>query len=166
MSLDNIQLSPFLMQELYKNSLIDGDNSQPGTKSLKTDETLFLGKNQKNILVIVDEEELLYLSDENLNFLIGILGACKLSLSDIALLNFGKSRDINYKTLQEKFKPGIILFFGVDPAILEFPLQFPHYQLQSYNKQTYLSAPALDVLAADKQQKQQLWASLKKLFSI
>ena len=106
------------------------------------------------------------LSDENLNFLIGILGACKLSLSDIALLNFGKSRDINYKTLQERFRPGIILFFGVDPAILEFPLQFPHYQLQSYNKQTYLSAPALDVLAADKQQKQQLWASLKKLFSI
>ena len=166
MSLDNIQLSPFLIHELYKISLIEGDNSQSGTKSLKTDEPLFLGKNQKKILVIVNEENVLYLPDENLNFLIGILSACKLSLSDIALINFSKNRDMNYKTIQEKFKPVIILFFGVEPALLEFPLQFPYYQLQSYNKQTYLSAPALNLLAADIQEKKQLWGCLQKLFSI
>ena len=166
MSLDTIQLSPFLIHELYKNSLIEGDNSQSGTKSLQTDEPLFLGKNQKKILVIVNEENVLYLPDENLNFLIGILSACKLSLSDIALINFSKNRDMNYKTIQEKFKPVIILFFGVEPALLEFPLQFPYYQLQSYNKQTYLSAPALNLLAADIQEKKQLWGCLQKLFSI
>ena len=166
MSLDNIHLSPFLIQELYKNSLIEGDNNQSGTKSLKTDGPLFLGKNQKNILVIVNEENVLYLPDENLNFLIGILSACKLSFSDIALINFSKNRDMNYKTLQEEFRPGIILFFGVEPSLLEFPLQFPYYQLQSYNKQTYLSAPALNLLAADTQEKKQLWSCLQKLFSI
>jgi len=166
MSLDNIQLSPFLLQELYKNALVDIDFRQPGAKSLKPDMLLFLGKNQKNISVIVNEENVLYLPDESLSFLIGILDACKLSLSDIALINFGKNKDINYKILQEKFKPGIILFFGVEPALLEFPLQFPHYQLQSYAHQTYLSAPSLGLLATDKQQKQQLWTSLKKLFSI
>ena len=166
MSLDNIQLSPFLIQELYKNSLIDTDYGQLSTESLKTDMPLFLGKNEKNILVIVQEENVLYLPDESLNFLIGILNACKLSLSDIALLNFAKNQDLNYKTVQEKFRPGIILFFGVEPASLEFPLQFPHYQLQSYNKQTYLSAPALNLLAADVSEKKQLWTCLQKLFSI
>ena len=166
MSLDNIQLPPFLIQELYKNSLIEADNKQLKTKSLKTDELLFLGKNQKNILVIVDEENAVYLPDETLNFLIGILGACKLSLSDTALVNFHRNNSINYKILQSTFKPHVILFFGVEPAVLEFPLQFPHYQLQAYNKQTYLSAPSLDILAADKQEKLQLWTCLKKLFSI
>jgi len=166
MSLDNIQLPPFLIQELYGNSLIDEHNKQSKTKSLNTADPVFLGKNQKNILVIVQEENAVYLPDETLNFLIGILGACKLSLSDTALINFSRNNGINYKILQEKFKPGIILFFGIEPSMLEFPLQFPHYQLQSYNKQTYLSAPALELLAADKQEKLQLWACLKKLFSI
>ena len=166
MSLDNIQLSPFLIQELYKNSLIDGDNSQPGTKSLKTNELLFLGKNQKKILLIVNEENAVYLPDETLNFLIGILGACKLSLSDTALINFNSNKNINYKLLQDTFNPEIIVFFGIEPGMLEFPLQFPYYQLQAYNKQTYLNAPSLDKLAADIQEKKHLWTSLKKLFSI
>ncbi len=166
MSLDNIQLPPFLIQELYRNSLIEEQNNQPKTNSLKTDEVLFLGKNQKNILVIVAEENAVYLPDETLNFLIGILGACKLSLSDTALINFNRNPGIDYKTLQEKFKPGIILFFGIEPAALEFPLQFPHYQLQAYNKQTYLSAPSLYQLSVDITEKKKLWSSLKTLFSI
>ena len=166
MSLDNIQLPPFLIQELYKNSLIDGDNDQIKTKSLKTDKSLFLGKNQKNILILVNEENAAYLPDENLNFLIGILEACKLSLSDTALVNFNRNKNLNYKILQEEFKPGIILFFGIEPGELEFPLQFPHYQLQSYNNQTYLSAPSLNELSAEIAEKKKLWAALKTLFSI
>jgi len=142
------------------------DNSQLITESLKTDEPAFLGRNEKNILIIVNEENAVYLADEHLQFLIGILEACKLSLSDTALVNFNKNRGLSYKALQEKFKPGIILFFGVEPASLEFPLQFPHYQLQPYNKQTYLSGPDLGTLGADIQQKKLLWACLKNLFSI
>jgi len=166
MSLDNIQLPPFLIGELYKNTLVDTANQQLKPGILKEAELPFLGKNQKNILMIVSEENVVYLPDNDLNFLIDILKACKLSLSDTALVNAHNNKEINYKTLLEKFKPETILFFGIEPAALEFPLQFPHYQLQQYNNQTYLSAPALHELSADKQKKMQLWASLKKLFSI
>jgi len=166
MSLDNIQLTPFLIQELYKNSLIDVDNSQLKTESLKTDEPAFLGRNEKNILIIVNDENAVYLPDEHLQFLIRLLDACKLSLSDTALININRNSSLNYQILQEKFRPEMILFFGVEPAKLDFPLQFPHYQLQSYNKQTYLSSPSLEILAADIQQKKLLWGCLKKLFSI
>jgi len=166
MSLDNIQLPAFLIGELYKNSLIDTGNGQLNAGSLKEADLLFLGKNQKNILLIVHEENAVYLPDEDLNFLIDILNACKLSLSDTALINVFKNKGINYKTLLEKFDPEIIIFFGIEPAALEFPLQFPYYQLQQYNNQTYLNSPSLSKLAADKKLKLQLWASLKKLFSI
>ncbi len=166
MSLDNIQLPPFLIQELYKDSLVALDAEQVKAKSAGKNELLFLGKNQKNILLIVNEADAMYLPDADLNFLIDILGACKLTLSDTALINYNKNSGINYTNLMEKFKPEIILFFGIEPTLLDFPLQFPHYQVQSYNKQQYLSAPALHELAADKQKKLQLWACLKKLFSI
>jgi DNA polymerase III psi subunit len=166
MSLDNIQLPPFLVGELYKNHLVDIDNQQVKAGSLKAGELLFLGKNQKNILLVVHEENAVYLPDDDLNFLVDILSACKLSLSDTALINFCKNKDINYKILLEEFKPVIILFFGIEPSKLEFPLQFPHYQLQQYNNQTYLSAPSLNELAADISKKKQLWICLRKLFSI
>ena len=166
MSLDNIQLPAFLVRELYKNSLVDVDNQQLIPKSLKAGDLPFLGKNEKNILVIVQEENAVYLPDDDLNFLIDILIACKLSLSDTALINVFGNKEVNYRSLLEKFKPGIILFFDIEPAKLEFPLQFPHYQLQQYNNQTYLSAPSLKELAADINKKKQLWSCLRKLFSV
>jgi len=166
MSLDNIQLPPSLLAELYKNSLVDTDNEQSKPEILESADLQFLGKNQKNILLIANEENAVYLPDDDLNFLVDILNACRLSLSDTALINVFKNKSADYKTLQARFTPTIILFFGVEPAKLGFPLQFPHYQLQQYNNQTYLSAPSLSDLAADKQKKMQLWACLKKLFSI
>ncbi|MEP7166023.1 MAG: hypothetical protein ABI741_15075 [Ferruginibacter sp.] len=166
MSLDNIQLPPFLVRELYKNSLVEIDEQQLIPASLEGNNVIFLGKNQKNILLIVAEENAVYLPDEDLNFLVEILGACKLSLSDTALINVLKNKEVNYRSLLEKFNPRVILFFGIEPVKLEFPLQFPHYQIQEYNKQTYLSVPSLNELAADIDKKKQLWACLRKLFSI
>ena len=166
MSLDNIQLPPFLIGELYKNSLVDADNQQLKAGLLEENNLPFLGKNQKNILLIVQEENAVYLPDKDLSFLVEILSACKLSLSDTALINVFKNKEANYTSLLEKFKPVIIIFFGIEPAKLEFPLKFPHYRLQQYNNQTYLSAPTLNELSADINKKKQIWASLQKIFPI
>jgi hypothetical protein len=145
---------------------VDLESNQLKTKSLKADGLLYLGNNTKHILVIVDDENAAYLPDEDLQFLIGILTACKLSMSDTALINFNKNPTINYKMLMKQFKPEKVICLGIDLAALEFPLQFPHYQVQQYNQQSYLAAPSLKKLASDKQEKLQLWNCLKKLFSI
>lgn len=166
MSLDKIQMPPFLLEELYKNALISEDNKTLNINILKEDKNFFLGKNLRKILLIVNEEKVDHISDENLPFLIGILDACKLALPDVALLNIWSNEKIKYHQLQDKFKPEVILFFGVEPEKLGFPLQFPHYQVQAYNNQKYLCAPSLTTLAENKPQKQLLWASLKKLFSL
>jgi hypothetical protein len=166
MSLDNFQMPPFLAGELYKDSLVDLDSTQAITKSLTDTIPVFLGNNRKNILVIVNDKNYKYLADDDLNFLVDILTACKLSLDEIALLNFNKNPGINYKLLLKHFNPAIILCLGVELVNLEFPLQFPNYQVQQYNNQTYLSAPSLQQLAADKKEKMQLWNCLKKIFSL
>jgi hypothetical protein len=87
-------------------------------------------------------------------------------MADVALLNCHKNPAISYTGISEQLASGKIILFGVDPAELELPLQFPHYQVQQFNNQVYLSSPALKVLADDKAEKMKLWTSLKQVFSL
>lgn len=166
MSLDNIQLPPVLMQDLYKKSLIDLDSRQKKTAEPATGNWPFLGKNERSIVLIVNEKDTAFLSENDLSFLMGVLSACKLSMADVALLNLFKVPGMNYEGLMKQFSPSKVIFFGVEPTDVDFPLQFPQYKLQNYNNQTYLCAPALSVLAAQKEQKILLWGCLKTMFSI
>ncbi|MBC7534913.1 MAG: hypothetical protein H7258_04390 [Ferruginibacter sp.] len=166
MSLDNFQLPAFLTAELYNDSLVVLDTNELTNKSLNENSLVFLGNNKKNILIIVNDENTVYLPDDSLTFLMDILTACKLTLSDTALINFNKNPGINYKSLVQHFQPEFVICLGIELSALAFPLEFPYYQVQQYNNQSYLSAPSLKILAADKQEKLQLWGCLKKLFSI
>ncbi len=166
MSLDNFQLPSILLPELYKNSLVALESNQLTTKSLKEEQAAFLGKNLQHILVLVNHENVPYLPDEDMNFLAGIIGACKLTIADIALVNMARNEPLGYQELIHQFKPTVILCFGIGLEEAGFPLSFPYYQLQQYNKQTYLAAPPLATLATDVAEKRQLWACLKTLFSV
>lgn len=165
MSLDNIQLSPLLVEKLYRKALVDLNTVKAASQKQSGLSFNSLGNNEKNILIVVNEPAAVYLQDADLNLLVGILTACKLSMADIALINFHKNDHAGYTNLNESFNPSTILLFGVDPMQLEFPLNFPHFQLQAYNGQHYLCSPALSALAADVSLKKQLWLSLQKHFT-
>jgi hypothetical protein len=164
MSLDNFHLTPFLVQHLYKKTLVDLDPLKPLPVATANSHFPFLGKNEKNILIVVDEKDTAFLPDDDLQLLVSILLACKLSLADIALINFDKNQQMVFETLMQDFTPSFVLLFGISPKSLSFPLHFPNYQLQQYNHQTYLSAPALKVLATEIVQKKELWSCLQKYF--
>ena len=166
MSLDNIQLPAIVLQDLFANVLVDlkTENAQPD--SVTPESLSFLGENKKKISIIVDHAEVIYLPDDELNFLLGILSACKLSMADVALLNCSKNPPVAYKDISEQLSAEKVLLFGIEPSRLELPLQFPHYQIQNYNNQVYLSSPALKVLADNKEEKIKLWGCLKQVFTI
>lgn len=157
MSLDNIQLTPMVLEGLFSKSLYD--LKPAGIVS-------FLGENRRKIAVLVRATAAMYLPEDELNFLAGILTACKLSMADIALINVEKNTGLSYTLMTDQVKAETVLLFGVDLAELSLPLQFPHYQLQHFNNQVYLSSVPLQVLQADKQEKMKLWNSLKKVFSL
>jgi hypothetical protein len=186
MSLDDIKLSPFLVKKLYENSLIDDDISSVSVsnKEVAKDEKedtpdkttvtkkgnfggiKYLGKNTKNILILIDEKEHAFLGDDELSFLMNILNACTVSMQDVALVNASNSDDVVYENLNAQFEPSIVLFLGTEPQLLNFPVQIPQYKIQVYNNQQYLCAPALQKLSSDKEEKKKLWLVLKILFGI
>ncbi len=166
MSLDNIQLPAIVLQDLFKNSLIDLNDSKASAQVAEVTAFAYLGKNEKRIAIIVNDINTIYLPDEELNFLMGILSACKLSMADVALVNISKVVSINYTEIEEQLDAEKVLLFGVMPAQLQLPLQFPNYQIQKYNNQVYVAAPVLKVLQGDKEEKTKLWNCLKQVFAI
>ena len=102
MSLDNIQLTPILWQNLYKHALIQEKKIQASDPIANANTIPFLGNNKKMITLLVHDEEAIYLSDASLKFLLGILSACKLSMDDIALVNLSKNNGITHDLI-----PGI-----------------------------------------------------------
>lgn len=163
MSLDNIQLTPSLLRQLYGKCLYEFNTA---ATQATAGEALInsLGYNEKNILIVVDEPNAVHVQEADLKLLTGILTACKLSLADVALVNKHKNENASFSSLNNSFTPRVILLFGIAPPALGFPLHFPHFQLQQYNGQQYISSPSLQALALDKGLKKQLWDILQKLF--
>lgn len=181
MSLDDIKLSPFLVKKMYEKTLVissfANDEKAQIVKNIDSEKSIaahtneeysikYLGKNNRNILIVVDEKDHKFLGDDELSFLMNILSACNVTMADAALVNSYGNDNIVYEKLIKTFTPSFILFIGTEPQALGFPVQIPMYQVQAYNKQQYLCTPSLQKLSADKEEKKQLWVALKKIFSI
>jgi len=166
MSLDKIQLPDTVLQSLYNRSLYDLTTGNDAADTSAMANISFLGDNLKKIAIIVKSDEAIYLPDDDLNFLLGIITACKLSMADVALINVEKNAGLSYTLITNQIKAEKIFLFGLQPQALGLPLQFPHYQLQQFNNQVYLSSVSLAVLQHDKAEKMKLWNCLKKIFSI
>ncbi len=164
MSLDNIQIPTSVIQDLFKDSLIDLNTEQTKLGNEPSKEASFLGQNNKGILLLVHSPNAAYLPDELLNFLLGILSACKLSMADVALINTAQPKKLDYQELTEKFQAEKIFLFGLPSSSIGLPLDFPTYQVQTYNHQVYLRAATLEELENNKEEKTKLWNCLKKIF--
>lgn len=161
MSLNIINLEPYLVASLYEHTLVEEVeiDSSPLYK--------FLGKNRKQILVIVRKNDVAFADDKELQFLSSVLAACKLSLEDIAIINESNlPPGTSYLSLLQFFNSRYILMFDVTPQTIDLPFNFPHFQLQQFDQHTYLSAPALKEIEIEKALKARLWNSLKTLFNI
>jgi hypothetical protein len=161
MELNNIQLTPQMLADLYPNVLV----ASTTTSVPEEDRINFLGDNNKNILVLVNEPSAKYLPEKQLNFLVSVLTACQLSLADTAIINTaGKKTD--YESITEKLRSKVVLLFDVPPVAIRLPMDFPFFQVQKFREQTYVYSPSLAEVEKDVQMKKQLWGALKKAFGI
>ena len=163
MSLDNIQLSKKERRILFtKNLVSDVQSTVPDTvtKEIRINS---LGGNQKNILFIIKESQNKFLPDNEMDLLSNLIMACKLSMADIALVNYFNT-SFNYHQLTENFQSKKILMFGIHTSDLELPFSIPFFQIQQFQQQSYLTSPPLTNFLNNKDLKKQLWVCLQKLF--
>lgn len=163
MSLDNIQLSDQSCSILFSHNLIEDSASNVATEFQNKIEINSLGENQKNVLFLVNNPDSKFLPDDEMELLTNLISACKLSMADIALVNFNSNK-YNYAQFNEGFKPKKILIFGITASELELPFDIPHFQVQPFQQQSYLLAPLLKAFLDNKTLKKELWLCLQKLF--
>lgn len=179
MDINHIELPAALVADLYASTLTDTGHKPTATTPAmppaetgpaRTDkpETAWksLGNNQKNILVVVNNAGIAFLPDHELSFLTGVLGACKLSLDDAAIVNFSNHAGMDYREMITHFKSRIVLLFDLEPAVFGLPMNFPVYQIQPFAGNSFLYAPSLKELENDRVEKSKLWVCLKRLFNL
>ena len=129
----------------------------------------FLGKNQQHVTIIVRFPGEAFLPENHLQLLTKMLGACKLNLGDVAIVN-DATQAVDMNRLKEQLYPKQVLLFGVAPDETGLPLSFPMFKDQEYAGSTYLHTPSLDELNKETEEgkilKRKLWESLKKIFGV
>ncbi|MFT4093368.1 MAG: hypothetical protein QM640_06990 [Niabella sp.] len=170
MSLNEINLPPQLVAQLFSRVLISNNTPLQQTKKQPDDEPAadwkFLGNNQQQILIVVEYTGVPNLPDEQLDFLTQLLKACRLSLNDVAIINLNNYINKDAAAIIEHLKINTLLLFGFSTKYFGLPFDIPQYQVQKFNNYTILHAPALHDLQNDKPSKAKLWASLKNIFNV
>jgi len=156
MDINKIELPPYVIASLYRNSLVEPIGNLPEKPA---------GKN-KQLLVLVNHPAHQLLPDHELLFLEGILKACKLTTDDCNLVNMAHHTGKTYKEFYSELKPSTVFLFGTDPSLISLPVNFPHFQPQAFSSVTYLFSPPLQAFENDKILKSKLWVCLKRIFAI
>lgn len=163
MSFDQLQLDPYLLAKIYTQPIVPGKSVPVAAEQKPLPKVKFLGENQKNIALFIQNENGAYLNDDLFNLLTNILNACKLGMQDVALINIAGFPATALPVWQQAVNMQQCIAFGIAPAGLGLePL--PVYQVHRAGGVQVLFSDPLEIIATDKQLKGKLWSSLKQLF--
>lgn len=129
---------------------------------VRTVDFKYLGKNQKNVLILVNDGNNDVSSESGRELLRNLVKAIQLTANDFALLNYFHFPDSTFEELTQFFNCRTILSFGVSSDMLGLPAQTLH-ELMKIEDVELVFSDRLDLLAADQAGKKKLWGSLKQL---
>lgn len=126
-----------------------------------------LGNNKRQIAIVVNFPNEVFLPEDDLQFLTKMISACKLNMADVAIVNHAVAQ-VAIEPLKQQLQPKYVLLFGVEPGAIQLPINFPAFKEQAYAGSTYLFTPPLNQLNQENDEakllKRKLWDCLKRLF--
>lgn len=182
----DIQLPGFVVAELYKDTLVVIPETRNITDAVenpvkdteinfkKTDVSFpekkyWLGDNQKLVAIFVDDQANVFLGDDALQFLTNILSACKLNLSDIALVNVANTQQ-SLSEITNHLNTKYAVLFGVDKNKIALQENTELFVNTTINNIRLITAPPLETMMLQTQDaktlKARLWSGLKTMFAL
>jgi len=129
--------------------------AQPGTFK-------YLGKNQKNVLILVKDEHNEVSTERGRELLRNIVKALQLTANDFALLNYHAYQEQQFPALTDFFASKLVMAFGVSPVQLGL-IDHPANTFILEGQIQLVFSQDLDLLADNQKEKKTLWGSLKKI---
>ncbi|WP_214226880.1 hypothetical protein [Pedobacter sp. B4-66] len=137
--------------------------SEPAVSLIKEQpEFKFLGNNNRNILILVNDEQNDVSDEKGRELLRKIVKSINLSASDFALLNYAKYKGASYEQLKARFSSVIVFAFGVSAEQLGLK-KHPENMVITEGGVKLIFSSALQKLDEDTNGKKVLWGSLKQL---
>jgi hypothetical protein len=121
-----------------------------------------LGKNQKGILILVNDSVNKVSSTQGTELLRKLVKAIELTNNDFALVNYANYLEAKFEHLDEFFKCKLLLAFGVEPKSLALPEHTMH-QLHTVGSTRLVFTTNLHDLDSDQASKKILWNTLQQL---
>jgi hypothetical protein len=193
MSSDKATLPAAVIASLYKNSIVMPETESIATTKkttvtventptqiqqeeepineaiITTGPLKYLGEHKKNITIVVNDANAVYLNEDDFILLTSILNACKLTIADIALINIAKQSTSLHQCLNELPSTHLIAF-DITPEQLKVKLPSTIYKAHVVGDTTIVFSEALfamrDSSAQAKQEKAKLWQILKSIFKL
>ena len=122
----------------------------------------YLGKNQRNILILVNDSENEVSTEQGRELLRKLVNAITLTAKDFALVNYANYITATYADFDDFFDCKLVLAFGVNAKQLALPEQTLH-QLKHIGKTEFIFTTNLHDLDTDQLSKKLLWTSLQQL---
>lgn len=122
----------------------------------------YLGKNQKQILILVNDNANEVSTENGRELLRKIVKAISLTANDFALLNYANFKEAAFDDLNDFFKCKLVLAFGVGAEKLGLPNN-PLHQITHFKEIKLVFTHNLHDLDNDNESKKLLWGSLKQL---
>lgn len=188
MSLNSIRLTQHQVADLYPESLVlttDIASTKGRAEDLPVMEEKsgewengpihpevsiqFLGKNNRNLAILVFYPDTVHIAEASLEFLSSVLKACQLTLADVAIVNMARQNPGLEQLLME-LAPRQMLCFGLPHPVVGLPAGLPVLAPQSIQDIKLMIAPSLEELnqqtEAVKPLKRMLWEGLKTMLGI
>jgi len=122
----------------------------------------FLGKNQKRILILVNDQANKVSSVQGTELLRKLVKAIELTNNDFALVNCANYATATFEDFHSFFSCELVLSFGVTSAQLGLSLQ-PLHQLFKHGEIKMIFTSNLHELDGDQASKKTLWTTLQQL---
>lgn len=122
----------------------------------------YLGKNQKNVLILVNDSQNETSTERGRELLRNIVKALQLSANDFALVNYAAYENALFSSLTSFLSSKLVLSFGVTPVQLGLDNKPANTIVMEGDVQLVLSRN-LDALADNLDEKKALWGSLKQI---
>jgi hypothetical protein len=121
-----------------------------------------LGKNQKNVLILVKDEQHDVSTEKGRELLRNIVKALQLTANDFALVNYHGYDGQHFGALTSFFSSKLVMAFGVGPLQLGLA-DYPANTIVMEGEVQVVFSQNLDLLADDQSEKKALWGSMKKI---
>ena len=122
----------------------------------------FLGKNKRNILILVNDEQNEVSDEIGRELLRKIVKSVNLTADDFALLNYAKYSNTNFEQLMTYFNSNVVFAFGVTPSSLTLSAH-PENTIVHEGTVKLIFSATLPQLNQDANGKKALWGCLKNL---